>query len=187
MFFMASLTHEPRRKVDQTAFNLRRWSELLADTQLGRDLARIEGRIETNRYGHLIMLPPAAPSHGGYQARIAYLLYDLLPHGRVTTECPISTAEGVKGTDVAWTSESRRAAIEKKVLLIKAPEICVEVISPSNSRREMAERKALLFSAGAREVWFCDKDGQMTFFVGAASRGGKASKICPAFPREIRL
>ena len=184
---MATLTVELPTKADQTAFNLRRWSELLADSELGRQLARIEGRIETNRYGHLIMLPPPGPSHGGYQAEIAHLLRTLLPEGRVTTECPVSTAEGVKGTDVAWASESRRAATEKKVLYIKAPEICVEVVSPSNSRREMAERKALLFASGAREVWFCDKDGKMTFFVGGTSKGAKASRLCPAFPREIRL
>jgi len=35
----------------QTAFNLRRWAELLAD----RELARVEGRIETDRHGHTIM------------------------------------------------------------------------------------------------------------------------------------
>ena len=184
---MATLTIELPSQAAQTAFNLHRWSELLADSALGRELARIEGRIETNRYGHIIMLPPPGTPHGGYQARIAYLLYDLLPPGRVTTECPISTAEGVKAADVAWASENRRAAIDKKVLLIKAPEICVEVVSPSNSRREMAERKALFFTAGAREVWFCDQDGKMTFFVGAASKGVKASRLCPAFPREIRL
>jgi hypothetical protein len=34
----------------QTAFNLRRWAELLAD----RELAKVEGRIETDRHGHII-------------------------------------------------------------------------------------------------------------------------------------
>lgn len=184
---MATLTIELPSQAVQTAFNLRRWTELLADSELGRELAGIEGRIETDRHGNIVMLPPPGFSHGGYQAEIAHLLRTMLPNGRVTTECPISTADGVKGADVTWVSNKLRAAIDKKVLLSKAPEICVEVISPSNSRREMAERKTLLFAAGAREVWFCAKDGKMTFFVGSASQGEKSSRLCPAFPRQIRL
>jgi len=40
----------------QTAFNLERWRELLAD----RVLARLPHRIETDRHGHILMsLPPA--------------------------------------------------------------------------------------------------------------------------------
>ena len=35
----------------QTAFNLERWRELLAD----RDLARLPHRIETDRHGHILM------------------------------------------------------------------------------------------------------------------------------------
>src|SRR3954464_8871267 len=97
---MATLTLElPSQKV-QTAFNLRRWTELLAD----RELARVEGRIETDRHGHIIMSPPPAPSHGSYQAEIVRLLWNVLTEGRVLTECPISTADGVKAADVAWAS-----------------------------------------------------------------------------------
>jgi len=88
---------------------------------------------------------------------------------------------------VTWISHTRLAAIGEKVCLTKAPEICVEVLSPGNTRAEMAEKKALFFAAGAREVWFCDAKGGMTFFVGAASRGQKTSKFCPDFPRVIRL
>lgn len=44
---MARLTLELPVHEKQRGFNLRRWAELLAD----RELARIEGRIETDRYG----------------------------------------------------------------------------------------------------------------------------------------
>jgi Uma2 family endonuclease len=184
---MAILTIELPAHDDQTAFNLRRWNELLADSALGHELARFPGRIETNRHGHIIMYPPPGFSHGGYQLEIGHQLRLLMPDGRVTTECPVSTADGVKGVDVTWVSHGRRALTDKQVLLSKAPEICAEVLSPSNTTREMAEKKALYFAAGACEVWFCDPDGKMTFFAGPASRGAKSSKFCPAFPREIRL
>src|SRR6266446_7821541 len=163
---MATLTLELPAQEKQTEFNLRRWSELLSDSELGRELARYEGRIETDRHGHIIMYPPPGFAHGSSQSEIARLLAELLKDGRAVTECPISTADGVKAADVAWISRTRLAAIGENVCLTKAPEICVEVISPGNTRVEMAEKKALYFGAGAREVWFCEGDGRMTFFVG---------------------
>jgi hypothetical protein len=47
---MAMLTFELPVHEKQRGFNLRRWAELLADWEL----ARIEGRIETDRYGYIV-------------------------------------------------------------------------------------------------------------------------------------
>ena len=71
---------------DQTAFNLRCWSRLRTDPDILSDLAKVRGRVETDRYGHIVMLPPPGPSHGSFQSRIAYLLQTLLPDGRVITD-----------------------------------------------------------------------------------------------------
>src|SRR5256885_13055057 len=97
---MATLTIELPPQREQTKFNLRRWAELLED----REVAKIEGRVETDRHGNIIMSPPPASSHGRFQSRISYHLTRLLPDGSVLTECPISTADGVKAADVAWSS-----------------------------------------------------------------------------------
>ncbi|MCZ7641310.1 MAG: hypothetical protein M5U12_37800 [Verrucomicrobia bacterium] len=51
---MATLSITLPAQPVQTAFNLRRWEELLSDPEL----ARIEGRIETDRHGHILMSPP---------------------------------------------------------------------------------------------------------------------------------
>src|SRR5437016_14383394 len=120
---MATLTLELPDARTQAAFNLRRWNELLAD----RELAKIEGRIETDRHGHIIMSPPPAPSHGSFQSEIAYLLRTLLPEGRVLTGCPISTADGVKASDVAWASTQRMRQLGNRKCFVSPPEICVEV------------------------------------------------------------
>ncbi len=184
---MATPTIDLASQEKQTAFNLRRWAQLSTDRDLARELANIRGRIETNRHGHIVMLPPPGPSHGGYQSEIAYFLRTLLTEGRVITECPISTADGVKGADVVWISRARLAATHRKSCLTAAPEICVEVLSPDNSRREMEEKKALYFTAGAREVWMCDRAGVMTFFTSASSRGQKTSKLAPKFPLQIQF
>jgi hypothetical protein len=94
---MASPTIElPPRQV-QNRFNLRRWEELLADPEM----ARIEGRVETDRYGNIIMSPPPAPPHGSLQSEVSHLLRTLMPARRVLTECPISTADGVRAADAA--------------------------------------------------------------------------------------
>ena len=167
----------------QRAFNLRRWAELLAD----HDLARIEGRIETDRHGRIIMSPPPAPAHGSYQVQIARLLCDLMPDGRVLSECPISTADGVRAADVAWASPERMRQLGEQVCFPQAPEICVEIISPGNTDLEIREKTALYFDAGALEVWLCALDGAMSFghCVGAVPM--RASKLCPPFPSRIEL
>src|SRR5260221_14021456 len=97
---MATLTIELPPQPARTKFNLLRWAELLTDP----GLAKFEGRIETDRHGHIIMSPPPAPSHGSYQLEIGHLLRTFLRRGRVLTECPVSTADGVKAADVAWAS-----------------------------------------------------------------------------------
>src|SRR6266850_6684611 len=116
---MATLTFELPPHRTQTTFNLRRWSELLADPEL----AKVEGRIETDRHGHIIMSPPPAPSHGSFQLEIGHLLRNLLPAGRVLTECPLSAADGVKAADVAWASPASMQELGSQVCFPSAPNI----------------------------------------------------------------
>jgi Uma2 family endonuclease len=66
-----------------------------------------------------------------------------------------------------------------------APEICVEVRSPSNTDAEMDAKRALYFEAGAEEVWICDEDGAMRFYD--ADGEMDASHRAPAFPAHVEL
>lgn len=180
---MPSLTIELPEHNESAAFNLRRWTELV-EKPLWAD---VEGRIETDRHGNVVMSPPSAASHGRYQSRIAYLLQDLLPEGETLTECPISTADGVKASDVAWASAESMKRLGDEILFMHAPEICVEIRSPGNSDGKIREKKRLYFDAGAQEVWVCDKSGRVEFFVKDAEKPNSFSAICPAFPSEIQL
>jgi Uma2 family endonuclease len=166
----------------QTSFNLTRWLELLAD----RDLAGLPHRIETDRHGHILMSPPPAPSHGLKQARIATLIDQLLRHGIVITECPVSTSDGVKAIDVAWLVAERRQEADSVICFVQAPEICVEILSPSNTGVEISEKIALYFEAGAREVWTCDRDGSIEFYHSGSTQARRSSGICPEFPLSIK-
>jgi len=180
---MATLTIELPAQEDQRSFNLRHWAELLNDTSL----AKIEGRIETDRHGHIIMSPPPVPAHGSFQVRISYLLTDLTPRGRVLSECPISTADGVKAADVAWASPKRLRELGNRACFPQAPELCVEILSPSNTKAEIEEKTALYFDAGAREVWICGPSGVMRFLASGLPRPLKTSRLCPQFPKRIEL
>jgi Uma2 family endonuclease len=168
---------------DQSEFNLAVWKKVLAN----RFLAGLPYRIETDRYGQIVMSPPPAPEHGEEQFEIGVMLKKLMPNGHVITECPVSTAEGVKAVDVIWISKGRRRTQRGQVCLTQAPEICVEVISPGNTRRELREKKALFFAAGAKEVWFCKRDGGMEFFLKAAPESSAESALCPDFPKRIQI
>lgn len=165
---------------DQTALNLAVWEKVLGDPCL----AGLPHRIETDRYGQIILSPPPGPEHGEAQFGIGKLLDQILPAGHVITECPVSTIEGVKLVDVAWISKRRREAQRGRACLTQAPEICVEIISPGNSQRELLDKKALYFAAGAEEVWFCHREGKMEFFRKEGPEAAATSALCPSFPQR---
>ena len=167
---------------EQTAFNIARWAELSADPQW----EQWEGRIETDEYGNVIMMPPPAPIHGCAEVKIALQLQQLLGE-LALTNCPISTAKGVKAPDVVWMSNAAWEKVKNEPCLSTAPPICVEVLSPSNSRREMVQKKALYFQAGALEIWFCERKGKMTFYLSPKDAGSDNSQLCPAFPASIAI
>jgi Uma2 family endonuclease len=163
---------------DQTAFNVAVWERVLIDPVM----AALPGRIETDRFGQIIMSPPPAPEHGEEQFRLGKILDQLLPGGHVITECPVSTTEGVKLVDVAWISALRRQQQPGKSCLTLAPEICVEVVSPGNTRRELDHKKELLFAAGAQEVWLRQRNGRIECYRRETSSIAGASALCPGFP-----
>lgn len=157
------------------------WDDILADRSL-RDLPY---KIETNRY-HQIIMSPASYWHSDYQLEIAALLRQLLPGGRASVACAIQTAEGVRVANAAWISKARREPHRRAVALPIAPEICVEILSPSNCRQEMLQKMTLYYTKGAEEVWLCDAEGRLEFFTAASAPGAvPRSLLCPDFPKQI--
>lgn len=66
-----------------------------------------------------------------------------------------------------------------------APEICVEVISSSNTQKEMIEKRQLYFAAGAKEVWMCNENGELSFFN--AEQPLPRSLLVPEFPEKVEV
>ncbi len=173
------MTVELPRLEDQRDFNLQRWEELGRDPEL----ARLPHRLETDRFGRILMSPPPANDHTRRVSRILRRLIALMPEGDALADTAVSTADGVKVTDAAWLAEGRLSELDTGPCLLRAPDVCVEVLSPSNTAAEMDEKRALYLEAGATEVWFCDLDGAMTFHT--ASGKVARSVVCPAFPPAV--
>lgn len=159
------------------------WETLLADRSL-RDLPY---KIETNRFDKIIM-SPASNWHSDYQYAIARQLERSMTGGRVSVEFAIETSDGVRVPDVIWISKARRAPYGRTITLPIAPEICVEILSPSNHREEMLEKMTLYYAKGAQEVWLCNEYGKMEFFSALSAPASiPSSVLCPDFPQELVL
>lgn len=136
---------------------LARWEEVLIDPAL-RDLPY---KIELNTWGKVEMTP-ASNRHGRLQAVLALELGRQL-QGMVLTECSILTRIGIRVPDVAWASPAFMEAFGEITPFTRAPEICVEVLSPSNVEAEVVEKTAAYLAAGADEVWLVREDGKIRF------------------------
>lgn len=140
-------------------------------------------RVEINRFGK-IELSPHNIWHSRAQAAIQRHLDRSMPGGDSFPECAVEA--GLHGTpvaDVVWMSDERLQVNRGRVAAKLAPEICVEVRSPSNSADEMRGKLQAYFSVGAMEVWFCGEEGQMFFHAPEGSL--ERSRLCPSFPLRL--
>ena len=122
------------------------WSEVIDNPMF----ANLPFKIELNRFGKLLM-SPASNAHGRIQSRLGA---KLLQHGgEVVSECSVLTTDGVKVADLAWLSDEFVNQFGFITPYPQAPELCVEIVSPSNSTQEMLEKVSLYLESGAVEVW----------------------------------
>jgi Uma2 family endonuclease len=149
------------------------WEALCND----KTLAGIAYKIETDAWG-AVRMSPTQTKHSRMVGRITHLLKQKLG-GEAMPELAIVTNDGVKVPDVAWCSESFLAKHWSDVVLRKAPEICVEVVSPSNSETEL-RNTTLYLSHGAIEVWLVSDDGAVEVHTQAGLREDSTFGFKPA-------
>ncbi|MFZ4790582.1 MAG: Uma2 family endonuclease [Candidatus Competibacteraceae bacterium] len=145
-------------------------------------LQNLPFKIELDETGKVIMAPTKV-YHSIYQGEIAYRLRTLSPAGKAIVECAIATRKGTKVADVAWASPERLAIIWSEIECSIAPELCVEVLSSTNTGKEMRTKQQLYFENGALEVWTCDADGNMVFFSPTGPLAQSA--LFPDFPLQL--
>jgi Uma2 family endonuclease len=155
----------------------RRWLAMIANPLL----ADVPGKLELNEKGSIELTPPNN-KHSLYQARIAGELQRLLPEGTAFTECSVETDIGVRVPDVAWASADFMRRHGTTTPFPSAPEICVEVLSPSNTDIEIRDKVAAYLAAGAREVWVVAVDGAIEIVNDAGTQLASAFGIALTLP-----
>jgi Uma2 family endonuclease len=126
--------------------------------------ATVPGKLELDVWGRVLMSPPTS-YHGLMQSRLDYKLRQALA-GEVITEAPIATPAGLFLADLAWLSPAYISAHGIRSPLIRAPEICIEVVSPSNSVKELLEKRHAYLAVGAEEVWIVYPQSKRCEFYG---------------------
>jgi Uma2 family endonuclease len=134
------------------------WPDVLAD----KSLQDLPYKIELNEHGNIVM-SPASFLHSRLQGKIAATLL-LQLGGDVFTGLAIQTSKGVRVPDVAWGSEAYTALHLQDIWASAAPELCIEIISPSNTVQAMQEKILLFLETGATEVWLVEERGKISYY-----------------------
>ncbi len=145
------------------------WADVIAHPAL-QDLPF---KIELDRHGRLLLMSPSSTHHSRRQRALCRVLEDALG-GVAYPECPVQTAEGVRVPDVVWMSEAFLAAHESEDVFAVAPEVCAEIMSPSNAWGEMEQKIVLYLARGAQEVWIVAPDGRVRWFGHEGERPASA-------------
>jgi Uma2 family endonuclease len=150
------------------------WSEVIANPYF-RDLPF---KIELNHFGQVLM-SPASNLHGAIQSTVVQLLGRKLKKGIAITECSIQTRDGVKVADVAWASDDFVERHGMATPYPQAPELCVEIVSPSNTKAEIDFKVSLYFAHGAQEVWVVNLKKKVDIYCGGLPSA--KSRFLPTF------
>jgi Uma2 family endonuclease len=113
------------------------------------------------RHGELFKLPPAKWNHFLLQDRLRALLQNAAGEtGKVATEFGFRPTQENEYliADVAFASMERWKSTDPAGYFSGAPEIVIEVLSPSNTATEMLDKRNICLENGSREFWIVDTD-----------------------------
>ena len=120
------------------------------------------GRCEI-LYGELIMMSPAGAEHGVVAARIARLLGDFVERHDLGIVLAAETGflleqkpDLLIAPDVSFIRKSRIVNGLPKGFFKGVPDIAVEVVSPGDTRRKVAEKVNVWLAHGTSSVWVAD-------------------------------
>jgi Uma2 family endonuclease len=143
---MSATTH-PTKPLDAREL-ASRWQAMCTDPKFDD----VIGKVELDEWGDVLMNPPAGVPHGRTATRIVVVLEKFLG-GSTMVEVGVITSMGVRVPDVVWCSDAWLDQHPEKTALTSAPEICVEILSPSNTRSELRRKARAYIEAGAIEAW----------------------------------
>ena len=139
--------------------------------------------------GELVMMSPAGFEHGVITQRIAAFLHAYVSARRLGVVTAAETGfvlarspDTVRAPDVAFVAESRLSRGSAKGFFEGAPDLAIEVLSPSDTRDQAARARVTAkiadwLAAGCVEVW-CVDPASRTATVHTAS--GVVTLACEA-------
>ncbi|MGI8883051.1 MAG: Uma2 family endonuclease [Pyrinomonadaceae bacterium] len=141
-----------------------KWQELISNPFF-RD---IPYKVELNKFGQILM-SPNSNRRGILQFKVGREIETAKKSGIIAVKCSVLTSKGVKVADVAWASDEFFVEFGEMTPYPKAPEICVEIVSPGNSKAEIKDKIRLYLEKGAQEVWIVDEYAKTDFYTHTGS------------------
>ena len=150
---------DPAIRADRALGNdglVRRWTDLALDPDT-------TDRYELSEFGEWIVSPKPTPGHQSVAFEVGLQLTGQLGRG-AATEVPVLTDRGVRVPDVIWMRPERWAENKGYSPLQVVPDVCVEVLSPGNTREEIMMKINAYLRGGAREAIVVGLKGEIEFF-----------------------
>jgi Uma2 family endonuclease len=114
-------------------------------------------------YGELVMMSPAGAEHGVVAGRIFRLVAQFVEDHDLGVTFAAETGfklasdpDLVRAPDVSFVRRERLAGGVPKGYFQGAPDLAVEVVSPDDSRRALAEKVNAWLAHGSSSVWVAD-------------------------------
>jgi Uma2 family endonuclease len=136
---------------------------LLTTVEQYRQIPEREDVIQELHWGQVVNLTRPKARHVKLQSRLVRLLRPRAEHlGYVESELPFRALPDydLRAADVAFVTRERWDAVGDEDDLRGAPELVIEILSPSNTRSKIQELAALCLSAGTQELWVVDAKRQ---------------------------
>lgn len=111
------------------------------------------------RHGELVSVSRPKIKHSLIQDRLLDFLKPLArPLGRAMAEFPFRALPEyeLRDADVAFVTKERLDATDPDDNLHGAPDLAIEILSPSNTAAEMYDKEKLCLENGAKEFWVVD-------------------------------
>lgn len=147
------------------------------------DLATTPGlpeKFELDEYGEIVEMIAPKLRHQRIVSAIQRQIEDHLG-GEALPGSNVLTTFGVRIPDVVWRKEWPSGDEDP---LRSAPTICVEVLSESNTRREIDGKTAAYLEAGAQEVILVETSGRIRYFGADGERAQSAFGLALTLPPD---
>lgn len=144
--------------------------------------------------GELVTMAPASEEHGFIELDLAARLHLFVKEHRLGRVYAGDTGfrlspDTVRSPDIAFVRKSRVAELRSKGFAKGAPDLAVEILSPSNTVGEMTRKVRQYFAAGCHTVWIVDPERMQVEVLEVAGKGStlgsadvlEAPELLPGF------